>query len=715
MDQHQQTFLQEAGELLDDLQAALLELEESPDSRDLIARIFRDVHTIKGSGNMFGFDAIGAFAHELETVLDKLRNGEIQASQELIDLVLASADQIRGLLRNPEGELPADLAENGRLLIGELQGFLREGGPAAGPAAEQAGTGPSSGKSSEDVTYRVSIRPKSELFRNGTNPIPLLAELRDLGFSHVFCHVDQIPPIESLDPEICYTHWDVILTTHQGRDAIEGVFIFVEDLCDIEITPIESSESWEGPVTPRLGEILVQRGVLTQEELLAVLSRQKRLGQLLVEDNKLPQGVVDSALVEQTHIRELQDRRKQTETAATVRVPAHRLDHLIDLAGELVTVQARLSRAALEIDNPELTVIAEIVERLTSELRDNSMGIRMVPIGTTFGQFKRLVRDLSKELSKQVLLTTDGAETELDKTVIERLNDPLVHIIRNCIDHGIESPEARAAKGKPRQGKIHLAAVHAGAHVVVSVSDDGAGLDANRLREKAIQQGLVPAGAELSERESFNLIFLPGFSTAKAVTTVSGRGVGMDVVRKNVEMLRGTVEIASELGAGTTVSLRLPLTLAIIDGLLVEVGSSRYVMPLSVVDECVELPREEVKRAHGKHIVNLRGELVPYIRLREMFGAAGAMPEIEQVAITHIRGQRLGFVVDHVVGQHQTVIKTLGKVYRGSREFSGATILPDGTVGLILDIQKLAEIAEEEDERQDGRRTPPSIAPAATI
>jgi len=350
---------------------------------------------------------------------------------------------------------------------------------------------------------------------------------------------------------------------------------------------------------------------------------------------------------------------------------------------------------------PEFLSIAEEVERLTVSLRDNTMSIRMLPIGTTFGNFKRAVRDLSSELGKEIELTTEGAETELDKTVIERLSDPLVHLIRNSIDHGIETPEVREAAGKPRCGTIHLSAVHSGAHVLIRIQDDGAGIDTGAVRAKAVEKGLIAPEAAPSDKELYALMFLPDFSTARKVTNVSGRGVGLDVVKKAIDALRGTIEISSARGAGATITLKLPLTLAIIDGFLTKIGSEHFIFPLSSVEECIELKRESVK-SNSRHLVNVRGHMVPYIRLREKFTVEGDTPEIEQIVIVGEDGHRVGFTVDTVVGQHQTVLKSLGAFYKGVEGISGATILGDGTVALILDLPKLVGAAEREENAVTG-------------
>ena len=436
---------------------------------------------------------------------------------------------------------------------------------------------------------------------------------------------------------------------------------------------------------------------MAEEDLRRALGEQKRIGELLVDSGLVEPSQVEAALFEQEHIKTVRKKQQQEEQSSGIRVPADKLDTLVNLVGEMVTVQARLSQTVASLDHAELLSISEEVERLTAELRDNTMSIRTMPIGTTFSKFKRLVRDLSNELKKDIALVTEGAETELDKTVIERLNDPLVHLIRNCIDHGIERPEAREAAGKPPQGTVHLSAAHSGANVLIRIEDDGAGLDVEAIRAKAMEKGLIADGVEMTEKEIFALIFAPGFSTATQVTSVSGRGVGMDVVKRSIDALRGSIDISSRKGTGTTITLKLPLTLAIIDGLLVQVGDGHFVLPLSIVEECVELTREDVARTHGRQITFVRDEIVPYIRLRERFVTNGNGPDVEQIVITGSSGGRVGFVVDKVIGEHQTVIKNMGKMYRQVDAISGATILGDGTVALIVDVPKLVEGVESQE------------------
>ncbi|MGD0229396.1 MAG: chemotaxis protein CheA [Syntrophorhabdales bacterium] len=695
-DDHRQLFEEEAHELLADLENYLLELEQAPDDKELIGSIFRAMHTIKGSGAMFGFEDIAAFTHEVESVYDKVRDGQIPVTTELINLTLKARDQITVMLKGQAegGSAPGMAAPE---IIAGLKA-LTPGAPATTilPAPTPGDEEKAVIEGGTDaVTYRIRFAPCPDIFLTGTNPLLLLDELRGLGECKVYAQLDAIPPLKDLDPEKCYTSWDIILTTKQGINAVRDIFIFVEDDCGPTIEAIDPEphrEPDEG--YKRLGEILVERGDIRKEELSEVLTGKKYLGEMLVEKGITTPDKVGSALVEQEHIRTMREKaHAKEESTASIRVPAEKLDTLVNLVGQLVTVQARLNQTAARAQSSELTSIAEEVESLTAELRDNTLNIRMLPIGTTFGRFKRLVRDLSNELGKEIDLVTEGAETELDKTVIDRLNDPLVHIIRNAIDHGIELPSIREAQGKPAKGTIHLSASYSGASVLITVKDDGAGLDTEAIRQRAVSKGLIAPSAEPTKKELFAMTFAPGFSTAKTVTNVSGRGVGMDVVRKTIDTLRGAVEVESEQGSGTSVTLKLPLTLAIIDGLLVKVGSSFFVLPLSTVEECIELIHKADEKKNGNCLVSVRGQLVPYIRLRETFAVKGDLPSIEQIIITGADSGRIGFVVDNVIGEHQTVIKTLGKVYRNAEGISGATILGDGRVALILDTNRLGCVA----------------------
>lgn len=699
IDRARQVFIEEALELAADLESSLLELESEPEDKELIDRIFRAMHTIKGSSSMFGYDDITRITHEAETIYDMVRSGTIQVTKDLIELTFPVLDHIKAILGKPENSEYDNKSKTDKILY-SIKSFLTQypilesGGEEGHPFLRQRSSKEGSEFQEKEVTFRIRFKPARDIFLRGFNPLTLLQELCALGNAKVVAHTDFIPEIRDLDPEACYTYWDVILTTTKGINAIKDVFVFIEDDCELMIDAISEEYELDEVACKRIGDILIERGDLTVEDLGKVLEKKKRIGEMLVEEGIVESTKVDSALAEQQETKEVLLSRQKMGELASIRVPSERLDRLVNLVGELVTVQARLSQTAVHRDDPDLLLISEEIDRLTEELRDSTMTIRLLPISTIFSKFRRLVRDLSSELGKEVRLLTEGGETELDKTVIERLTDPLVHLIRNCMDHGIESTDKREAAGKPHHGVIRLSALHAGTEVLIQIIDDGAGLDSKAIFSKAVERGLVSENEQLSEKDIYSFIFTPGFSTAKDVTDVSGRGVGLDVVKKVIESLRGSLDIYSREGIGTTITLKLPLTLMIIEGLLVKIGGEKYVIPLSNVEECIELTKKDIARTHGRDIVNVREEFIPYIKLREMLSVSGNPPEIQQIVITRTDKDRIGFAVDSVIGEHQTVIKSLGSFYKDIKGISGATILGDGRVALILDINDLIKVAE---------------------
>jgi two-component system chemotaxis sensor kinase CheA len=691
MNGQEEAFKEEAYELLTELETSLLELEDNPHDMEQVGRVFRAMHTIKGSGAMFGFDAIAEFTHNVETVFDLVRGGEIHVTKDLVNLTLSARDHIKDLLDGHGKE--DEILETE--IIASLQALLPVPEPREEPGTcvgAQDSPGEAPDVASPLLTYMIRFCPALDLFATGTNPIPLLDELREMGECSVTPHTENLPMLDDIDPEACYIFWDIILTTDQGENAIRDVFIFVEDECDLSIDLIDNDEAFnvDEQNCDKLGEILVKRGDLSDENLEKALEEQNRIGEILVKERAVSKAQVSSALAEQAAVKKQIARRREAVQNTSIRVAADKLDHLVDLVGELVTVQARLSQKASLESDPDLVSIAEEVEMLASGLRDNAMSMRMLQIGTTFSTFKRLVRDLSNDLGKQMELTTSGEETELDKTVIEKLKDPLVHIIRNSIDHGIEKPEVRKAAGKEETGTIHLAAEHAGGNVLIRISDNGKGLDPVVIRAKAVEKGLMAQDADLTEKEINHLIFAPGFSTASEVTDLSGRGVGMDVVKRSIEELGGSIDMDSQKGGGTTITLKLPLTLAIIEGLLVTLGKGYFIFPLISVEECVELPRDEAGKKSG--LLNVRGEMVPYIRLREEYGIEETQPDLEHVVIMETNEKRVGFVVDSVVGSQQAVIKKMGNAFKNAPDISGATILGNGSVALIVDVNKILDL-----------------------
>ncbi|MGC2301182.1 MAG: chemotaxis protein CheA [Acidobacteriaceae bacterium] len=674
VDQFRLGFREEARELLVDLESVLLELNEHCEDTALVGRVFRALHTVKGSGAMFGFDDLAAFTHNLENAFDEVRKGHLKVTPALVDLTLSALDQIRAMVEEEQSGALADPAACAAILarLAALNGS-RESAMTPNLAQTKAKIGesvePGGSQDGQGQVWRIHFAPGPDLMRNGADPLLLVRELGQLGRLTTRASTAAVPPLAQLEPERCYVSWEMTLTTTRGqnasKDAIQDIFIFVEDSCTLTIEP---------------GDGVPADGACGADLIATALEEKRRSTGRRGTDGP--------------------------DTAASLRVPAARLDQLVDLVGELVTVQARLSEIAARAEDAGVTEVSEEIERLTSALRENSMTLRMLPIRATFERFRRLVHDLARDLGKNVELTIEGAETELDKTVIDQLGDPLMHLIRNSMDHGIEPPEQREAEGKRLAATIHLSARHSGASVLIAVSDDGAGIDTEAVLSRAIERGLTTADAQPSEAEIFSFLFQPGFSTAKRVTDLSGRGVGMDVVRQKVDSLRGSIDVTSRRGEGTTVTLRLPLTLAIIDGLLVKVDDQFFVLPLGSTLECIELTREEIERAHGKHVANVRGEIVPYIPLRQYFNVKTPPPERAQIMVVECEEGRCGLLVDQVLGDCQTVIRNLGRLYRHVQVVSGATILGNGAVALILDPQRLVQEAIRAKMQRERGRSP---------
>lgn len=684
-----EAFIQEAEDLLSEIEDCVLDIENNPEDTDAVNRLFRAMHTIKGSGAMFGFDDIAGFTHHVETLLDYVREGKLRVSTKLIDVVLASRDLIKSMLGQAQGGMAVKASTVEQLIhrVNELiPNKLKKQGPTETVPQSIVPKTPIA----TEKAYRITVRPHADIYHIGMDPALLIEELRELGECTVTLFTENIPAFENLEPDNCYLSWDVILFSNFEINAVKDVFIFVEDECDTRIEDISDNRD----DIPKVGEILVSKGDTTREKIHEALTLQPRIGDLLTSKGGVSKEKLQSALVEQQAL----ERKKVATQQESVRVAADKLDSLVNLVGELVIVQSQLSSIAKGINNLQLQAPVEEIERLISELRDVALGVRMMPIGSTFAKFRRLVRDLSNELGKDIKLETIGAETELDKTVLDKLGDPLVHLIRNCIDHGIEKPTDRVAAGKLAQGTIQLVASHRGARVVIAITDDGKGLSSELIRKKAIEKGIISKDAELTEKELYNLIMMPGFSTAETISKVSGRGVGMDVVKKQIEALRGSVNIKSTIGIGTTIELSLPLTLAIIDGLLVEVNKEKYVIPVNTVEECLELTDASKALDKSRNLLQVRGSLVPFIRLREIFGIQADMVPIEEAVVVEVGDTRVGLVVDKVIGDYQTVIKSLGHMYRNVHGISGATIMGDGNVALIVDVPGLAAIADKEEQ-----------------
>lgn len=679
------TFLQECEDLLPEIEECALALNSEDGSEEIVGRLFRAFHTIKGSGAMVGLDHVAAFTHHVETLLDGVREGKVAVSPRVAELVLAAADEIKRLLAIEPGKAPA-ASEVRDGLVAELEQFSAAsvgaidltGRPSEAPIASVHEDSPNSGR---ERLWQVVFRPNPDLFHCGGNPYVLIRELGKLGPIDAIALTEDVPPLERLDPATCYLGWKVTIRTTADEAAIRDVFVFVEDGAELTITPVEDVQS-----TPK--------GESPAANLSTDACSTRQPG---------GPGPVSSHAPDEHPDRASSAATKSLGKESVVRVPSGRLDRLVNLVGELVMNQSRLTQAALLAGTPELTNPVQEMERLVAELRDDVLGIRMLPIGTIFGRFRRLVHDLSAELGKEVDLVTVGAETELDKSILDQLGEPLVHLLRNSIDHGIEPADRRVELGKPRRGTIRLSAAHAGSHVIISIEDDGKGIDRRAVRDKAIDKKLISADAVLADSELLNLILLPGFSTAQKVTSVSGRGVGMDVVKKQIDSLRGSLKLDSEEGKGSKVSLGLPLTLAIIEGLIVEVGSDQFIIPMSAITENVELEQAQRTQKNGRNVVVVRGELVPYIDLRAAFEIEGDPPAIEKVVIVRHGEDRVGLVVDRVLGTHQTVLQSLGHFFRDIDVVSGATIMGDGRVALILDIASVVRFADRRSQQTTSR------------
>jgi two-component system chemotaxis sensor kinase CheA len=631
---------------------------------------------------MFGFDALAAFTHHCETAFDRVRKGEVPATAELVAAVLAAQDHMRALVDRPD----ADHGDTGQRLLAQLQAAVGEtAGGAAAPAAQPAPVTTAAAAAAKTTTWRIRFSLPSNSMANGTNPLGLLDELRDLGECSVKANLSAIPVLDEMVPTDLYVTWDVVLTSTQDRSAIDDVFIFVMDDMELEVEEIAGPAAPEAKAEP----VAVVAEVKAEPVVAAPVAAAPAVP-------ATPEFKPVEAVPAKRESAAQADQR-QAKAAENVRVPAERLDELMDRVGELVIAQSRLSQLASASADIALRSVSEEIERLSGELRDTMMVLRMVPVATLFSRFRRLVHDLARETGKVIELVTEGESTEVDKTVIERLADPLVHLVRNSIDHGLETPAERLAAGKSEAGTVTLSARQAGGEVIISIKDDGRGINRDRVRAKAESSGLIAPGQPLTDSELLQLIFAPGFSTAAAITNLSGRGVGMDVVKKTVEALRGAIDITSLNGQGSEVSLRIPLTLAIIDGLLVRVGNGSYVIPLSAVEECLELSLEEDLRSRGRSFISLRDSLVPFLRLRDLF-RTGTKPDVHQKVVVISTGtERVGLVVDQIIGDHQTVIKSMSKLHNDVSTFSGATILGDGSVALILDVGHLVAAGQQQE------------------
>jgi two-component system chemotaxis sensor kinase CheA len=703
LDEALQTFITESRELLEEMENALLNVDIAGDQSEAINAIFRAAHTIKGSAGLFSLDHIVAFTHVVESLLDEVRDCRVVLNDEMIVLLLSCCDYLSGMtdaLAAGKLEADPDTAPEGEMLLQQLRRHMEcPTEPAAAPLAVHAEPGVQRiDKERGDSDYwHISLRFGRGVLQNGMDPIAFLRYLGKLGKVVGIATVpDALPAAEEMDAELCYLGFEIAFDSTADREAIAGVFEFVQDDCEIRIIPPHSKVSHYVDLIralpeqdARLGEILIRCGSVTAHELQGALQHQQddkeedapqqQLGSILVGAGNVPPVVVEAALAKQKQVSE-----QKAQESRSIRVDSDKLDRLIDLVGELIIAGARASMIGQKIQNTELLECTSTLTGLVEDVRDAALELRMVKIGATFNRFQRVVHDVARELGKDIGLIVDGEDSELDKTVVEKIGDPLMHLVRNAMDHGIEPAEARIAAGKQAKGMIKLNAFHESGSIVIEVSDDGGGLRKEKILAKAVERGLVDADRKLTDSEIYNLIFEAGFSTAEKITNLSGRGVGMDVVKRNITALRGSVDVTSKEGAGTTVTVRLPLTLAIIDGFLVQVGGSVFVIPLDMIEECIEYATEP-----GQDYCNLRGQVLPLVRLRELFRIDGACTRRESIVVLKFGNHRAGLVVDTLLGEFQTVIKPLSPLFSEVKCISGSTILGSGEVALILDVAAL--------------------------
>ncbi len=711
MDPGIQAFSEESHEMLEEIENILLKLEESPDDSGLINELFRAVHTIKGASGLFGFDNVMHFTHIAESVMMRVRDGEIPVTPDLLNLLLSCRDHMLSLVDialDGNEPLNADTLASDDKLTSQLNTFLAEKIPPSEPDQNKVLSSENIETSDGDVAssnWHLSLRFKEDTLRDGMDPLSFIRYMETIGdIEGLTVLSENLPNVEEMDPESCYLGFEIDLKTEATKEEIEEIFEFVQDDCVIHILPPHSHiEKYIKLINElpeenlKIGEILKLSGALTERELNEALQQQTLeaeeaplIGNVVVEQRVVENQVVKAAVEKQQQVKAGKARESQL-----IRVNSEKLEELIDLIGELVISGAHTSLLSQQIKDSKLHESVAEMSKQVEEIRDAALGLRMVQIGETFNKFRRVVRELSKDLGKEINLIIEGGETELDKTVVDKINDPLMHLIRNSLDHGIESPADRVAKNKSAEGTIKLSAQHDSGSIIIKITDDGNGLNKDKILAKALEKNLIPADHALTDKEIYHLIFEAGFSTADTVSNVSGRGVGMDVVKTNIESLRGQVDVSSTPGKGSVFTIHLPLTLAIIDGFLVRVGQQSYIIPLNMVEECISSHDISDSLYKDAQTIELRGQVIPIIKLSDIYNqsankAYSDSQNRDSIVIANYGSQLVGLVVDELLGEYQTVIKPLGKIFQHLKGIAGATILGSGDVGLIIDVPALA-------------------------
>jgi two-component system chemotaxis sensor kinase CheA len=652
----QEKYREEAIELIEKIEKSLLLLES--DFKDLtpVEEVFRCMHNLKGNSAMFGFKMIADFTHHLESIYDLIRGDTLKISREILDLSFFALDHLSLLIHNGD-DLNAEQKNQHTELSGKVLGMIHT----SSGKTDELKTGDCDSiinHAGELTAYHIQFKPCLNFLLNGSNPLNLINELYQFGECEAVAYTDDIPSLEDIDADKCYTSWDIYLRTNTDINKVREVFYFAEHICELKI-----NEVLQNPSTA------VQQPV---ENLSAGSNAKKTEG--------------DAAAAINEYVKS--NNRKQM--ISSIRVPSGKLDNMMSLVSELMTLQAKLGTFTELNPQTDLLVVSENLEKISTRLRDNAFSMCLVPLENMMTPFHRLVRDLSSELNKEIEFITEGVETEIDKNIMEGLSDPLMHLLRNSIDHGIEDAATRIALGKPAHGKIIFKAYCAGTNVFIEIKDDGKGIDPEKIRQKAIEKGLIEQENNLSDKEILNLIFLPGLSTAEQVSEVSGRGVGMDVVKRKITDIRGQVKISSQINIGTTITIKLPITVSIIDGLLVKINEADFVLQLSSVERCYELPAAQQLNQFNNLIV-LDGEQVPFINLVEEFDGVKSPAGCREIVIVYYDDKKIGLIVDRVVGKFQAVLKPLGRYFLHMDNISGATILGDGKIALVLDTNNVTD------------------------
>ncbi len=665
MGQFHEIFYEESFELLDGMESALLELESGSGDNELIHTIFRAAHSIKGGAGTFGFTNVSEFTHTMETLLDEMREATRPVNSDLVSLLLESGDAVRGMLEALRDGVDADEVRVAAL----LERLNIELGKDPGAADGQETPSEAVDKSADvPAGWKIKIKPAADFFQSGNDPLRIFRELSELGELETTVDTASLPAFTEFDPSQCYLSWELTLTGDMTREQIDDILGWIDEDCELSIEAQGAIASENTQSTP------------------AVAADQSP------DQDKVAEKVPAPAAAEKA-TPAAKKPAPAKKGSGSIRVDIGKIDSLINMVGELVITQSMLSLLGEDFDMSRIERLRnglEQLERHTREMQESVMRIRMIPISFTFNRFPRLVHDISRQMDKKIELEMLGEATEVDKTVIELISDPLVHLVRNSLDHGIETPADRVAAGKPETGTIVLSACHQGGNIVIEIKDDGKGLDAEKLHSKAIEKGLISAEDNLTESQIYELIFKPGFSTAEKVTDVSGRGVGMDVVRRNIMSLGGIINIDSTLGQGTTISIHLPLTLAILDGQIAKVGDEVYIVPLASIIETIQLKPNMINLVAGRgEAFKLRDKFMPIIRLHDVFGIESC--ESKQLSegllvVVEADGRQCGIFVDDLLGQQQVVIKSMETNYKRVQGVSGATILGDGSVALILDM-----------------------------